>query len=74
MVSSGNGEIIDGTPLSLKSHAKIYASRFMFDENDVACWPSFGSKLSRRRHSFYFRINKDAHDLSDDKKINEFVP
>lgn len=72
IISSGNGEIIDGTPL-MKKVARIYASRFMFDENDVACWPKMAVNFTTKTQ-FLFRINKDAHDLSDDRKINEFVP
>ena len=72
IISSGNGEIIDGTSIARKFE-KIYASRFVFDENDVACWPALAINFTTKTQ-FLFRINKDAHDLSDDKKINEFVP
>ena len=72
IVSSGNGEIIDGTPIASK-FTRIYASRFIFDENGVASWPALAINFTTKTQ-FLFRINKDAHDLSDDKKINEFVP
>ena len=72
IISSGNGEIIDGTPLEGKVE-RIYASRFLFNENGVACWPKVAVNFTTKTQ-FLFRIHKDAHDLSDDKKINKFVP
>lgn len=72
VVSSGNGEIIDGTPIA-PYFKHVYASRFMFDENGAAYWPALAVNFTTKTQ-FLFRINKDAHDLSDDKKINEFVP
>lgn len=72
VVSSGNGEIIDGTPIA-PQFKKIYASRFLFDENGAAYWPALAINFTTKTQ-FLFRINKDAHDLSDDKRINEYVP
>ena len=72
VVSSGNGEIIDGTQIA-SQFKKIYASRFLFDENGVAYWPALAVNFTTKTQ-FLFRINKEAHDLSDDKRINEFVP
>ena len=71
IVSSGNAEIIEGTPIASK-FKKIYASRFMFNENGVACWPASAINYTTKTQ-FLFRINKGAHDLSDDSAINEFV-
>ena len=66
IVSSGNAEIIEGTPIASK-FTGIYASRFMFDENGVACWPALAINFTTKTQ-FLFRINKGAHDLSDDGK------
>ena len=71
VVSSGNEEIIEGTAIASK-FKKIYASRFMFDENGVACWPALAINFTTKTQ-FLFRINKRAHDLSDDSEINRFV-
>ena len=71
IVSSGNAEIIEGTPIASK-FKKIYASRFMFDENDVASWPALAINFTTKTQ-FLFRINKGAHDLSDNHEINQFV-
>ena len=71
IVSSGNAEIIQGSSIASKLSG-IYGSKFMFDENSVACWPAFAINFTTKTQ-FLFRINKGAHDLSDDRKINKFV-
>lgn len=71
IVSSGNAEIIQGSSIASRVNG-IYGSKFMFDENSVACWPAFAINFTTKTQ-FLFRINKGAHDLSDDRKINEFV-
>ena len=71
IVSSGNAEIIQGTRISKELEA-IYASRFMYDENGVPNWPAQAINFTTKTQ-FLFRINKDAHDLSDDTTINQFV-
>ena len=71
IVSSGNSEIIEGTRIAPK-FKKIYASKFLYDENDVACWPALAINFTTKTQ-FIFRINKGAHDVSDDRDINRFV-
>ena len=71
IVSSGNAEIIQGTSIASKLR-EIYGSKFMFDENGVACWPSVAVNFTTKTQ-FLFRINKGAYDLSDDREINQFV-
>ena len=71
IVSSGNAEIIEGSSIASKFE-KIYACRFMFDENGVAFWPAQAVNYTTKTQ-YLFRINKGAHDPSDDTKINEFV-
>ena len=71
IVSSGNAEIIEGTPVA-NLVDRIYASRFLFDQNGVAVWPALAVNYTTKTQ-FLFRINKGAHDLSDDSGINRFV-
>ncbi len=71
IVSSGNSEIIEGTKIASK-FKKIYASKFLIDENNVACWPALAINFTTKTQ-FIFRINKGAHDVSDDREINQFV-
>lgn len=71
LVSSGNAEIFAGTPIAPKfSH--VYASKFMFDQNGVAAWPALAVNYTTKTQ-YLFRINKDAHDLSDNGKVNQFI-
>lgn len=71
IVSSGNTEIIEGTSIASKFKG-IYASKFLFDQNGVACWPAVAINFTTKTQ-FLFRINKGARDLSDDREINQFV-
>ena len=72
LVSSGNAEIIEGSPIAGAFKA-IYASKFMFDENGVANWPALAINYTNKTQ-YLFRINKGAHDLSDNTRINAVVP
>jgi len=71
LVSSGNAEIIAGTPIKRKFE-KIYASKFMFNQNDIAIWPALAINYTTKTQ-YLFRINKGAHDLSDNTGINKFI-
>lgn len=71
LVSSGNAEIFSGTPIFQK-FKKVYASQFMFDENDVAIWPALAVNYTTKTQ-YLFRINKGALDLNDNNQINKFV-
>jgi len=72
LVSSGNAEIFDGTAIASKFE-HVYASKFMFDENGVAVWPALAVNYTTKTQ-YLFRINKGAHDLSDNTAVNRFVP
>ena len=71
LISSGNAEIFAGTPIASK-FAKVFASKFMFDQNGVADWPALAVNYTTKTQ-FLFRINKGAFDLSDNSKVNQFV-
>lgn len=71
LVSSGNAEIFAGTAIASK-FAQVYASKYMFDENGVAAWPALAVNYTTKTQ-YLFRINKGAHDLSDNTKVNQFV-
>jgi len=71
LVSSGNAEIFAGTPIASK-FSQVYASKFMFDENGVAAWPALAVNYTTKTQ-YLFRINKGAHDLSDNAKVNQYV-
>lgn len=71
LLSSGNAEIFEGTPIFPK-FKKVYASKFLFDENGVACWPALAVNYTTKTQ-YLFRINKGAHDLSDSIKVNQYI-
>lgn len=72
VISSGLREMIEGTAIA-GEFKKIYASGFMYDENDVAVWPALAINYTTKTQ-FIFRINKGSLDVYDNTRINKFVP
>ncbi|MGN1393956.1 MAG: HAD family hydrolase [Succinivibrionaceae bacterium] len=72
IISSGLGEIIQGSYIAQK-FKKIFASRFMYDANGVACWPAVAINYTTKTQYLY-RINKGALDESDNTIINTYIP
>ena len=72
VISSGLKEIIEGSSI-YKKFKEVYACEFMYDENDIACWPKNVVNYTTKTQ-FLFRINKGVSDLSDDKSLNDYVP
>ena len=71
IISSGLGEIIEGTPIA-KEFREIFACRFHYDANGVADWPLSCVNYTGKTQ-YLFRINKGVLDLSDDKSVNEYM-
>ena len=72
IISSGLREIIEGCRI-YKEFKDVFACEFLYDENDIACWPKNVVNYTTKTQ-FLFRINKGVSDLSDDKSLNEFTP
>ena len=72
VISSGNSEIIEGTSIAQR-FARIYASKFLYDEDGFAVWPAVAINFTTKTQ-YLFRINKGAHDWTDSSIINRFVP
>ena len=70
--SSGLKEMIEGTPIA-KEFENIYACSFLYDANDVAVWPAVAVDYTTKTQ-FIFKINKGIKEVSDNKRINEYVP
>lgn len=70
--SSGLKEMIEGTPIA-KEFENIYACSFLYDVDGVAYWPAVAVDYTTKTQ-FLFKINKGIQDVSDNKKINEYVP
>ena len=72
VISSGNSEIIEGTPIA-GNFSRIYASKFLYDVNGYAVWPAVAINFTTKTQ-YLFRINKGAHDWQDSSIINKYVP
>ncbi len=68
IISSGTYEIIQGTPIA-KYFKRIYACRYMYDENGVAVWPSLAINYTLKTQYIY-RISKGILDVTDDYNLN----
>lgn len=71
IISSGIKDMIKGTVIA-KRFKKIYASSFMYDQNDVAHWPALAINYTTKTQ-FLFRINKGLLDVWDNSRINSYV-
>lgn len=71
IISSGLREIIQGTPIA--GHFKnIFASGYVFNENDVAQWPALAINYTNKTQ-YLFRINKGIDNSWDNSTINKYV-
>lgn len=71
IISSGLMEVIEGTTIGSK-FKKIYASKFLYDENGVATWPSLVVNYTTKTQ-YIFRINKQILDENEDKALNQYT-
>lgn len=69
--SSGLKEMIEGTPIA-GEFERIYACTFIYDSNGMAEWPGVAVDYTNKTQ-FIFKINKGIPEVSDNRKINEFV-
>ena len=72
VISSGNSEIIEETPIATHFE-RIYASRFLYDQEGKAAWAARAINFINKPNYLY-RINKGALDQQDLFVINEFIP
>ncbi|MFZ2658289.1 MAG: HAD family hydrolase [Victivallales bacterium] len=71
IISSGIKEMIEGTSIG-REFKKIYASSFMYNQNEVAYWPALAINYTTKTQ-FLFRINKGMLDVYDNTQINAFM-
>lgn len=69
--SSGLKEMIEGTTIA-KRFANIYACSFLYNVDGVAYWPAVAVDYTTKTQ-FLFKINKGIPEISDNRKINEYV-
>ncbi len=72
IISSGLHEIIEGSCI-YHSFKEVYACEFLYNENDVACWPKNVVNYTTKTQ-FLFRINKGILDISNDGDLNKYTP
>ena len=72
IVSSGNSEIIEATPIAGEFRG-IFASKFIYDDQGHAVWPANAVNFTTKTQ-YLFRVNKGAHGPSEQDTINLYVP
>ena len=72
ILSSGLKEMIQGCPIHDRFE-HVFASHYVFDENEVAIWPAVGINYTTKTQ-YLFRINKGVHNNWEHEKINRFMP
>lgn len=70
--SSGLKEMIEGTPIA-KKFENIYACSFLYDVDGIAVWPAVAVDYTAKTQ-FIFKINKGIKEISDNRKINQYIP
>lgn len=70
--SSGLKEMIEGTTIA-KEFENIYACSFLYDIDGVANWPAVAVDYTAKTQ-FIFKINKGIKEISDNSKINQYIP
>ncbi len=71
VISSGIYEMIEGCPL-FGRFRQVFASRFLFDINGEARWPSVAINYTTKTQ-YLFRINKGIENSWDGAAINRFM-
>lgn len=71
IISSGLHEIIEGSSI-YKEFKSVYASEYLYDENDVPKWPKTAINYTTKTQ-FLFRINKGVTDVSNDNDLNKYT-
>lgn len=70
--SSGLREMIEGTSIA-RHFENIYACSFLYDEQGNAFWPAVAVDYTAKTQ-FLFKINKGIREVSDNSKINRYIP
>lgn len=72
VISSGNEEIIRGTPIAV-AFKHIFACRYAYDGSGQAIWPAVAVNYTTKTQ-FLFRINKQVLNSWDDGSVNRWRP
>jgi hypothetical protein len=72
VISSGIKEMIEGSVIH-ENFKEIYACSFIYDQHDIAIWPAMAVN-DMTKAQFLFQISKGVTDISNHRRMNEFVP
>lgn len=72
IISSGLREMIEGTSIATKFD-NIYACSYLYNVDGIAYWPAVAVDYTAKTQ-FLFKINKGIKEVSDNTKINEYIP
>ena len=72
LISSGLKEIVEGTAIA-GEFKRIYAAEFFYGKNGLAEWPAMAVNYTSKTQ-FLYRINKGVLEVTEQKKLNEYVP
>ena len=72
IISSGLVEMIEGTSIK-DEFKKIYACRYVYDENNCAIWPARTVNYTTKTQ-YLFRINNGVLDECNDVDLNKSTP
>lgn len=72
LISSGNLEIIEGTPI-FKEFTKAFGCEFLYNSSGLAYWPKNTVNYTLKTQ-YLFRICKNANDITDEHTVNKRIP
>lgn len=72
IISSGLLDMIEGSAIG-DQFSRIYASSFLYDENEVAVWPAQAVNYTNKTQ-YLFRIEKGTLDVNDLRVNDHFEP
>jgi hypothetical protein len=72
VVSSGNEEMIAGTPIA-PAFKRVFASRYHYDDAGRAVWPAVAVNYTTKTQ-YLFRINKGVLNHWNNEAVNRWVP
>lgn len=72
IISSGLKEMIEGTSI-FHEFENIYACSYLYNVDGIAYWPAVAVDYTAKTQ-FLFKINKGIKEVSDNTKVNEYIP
>ena len=64
--------MIEGTPIA-QEFENIYACSFLYNKEGIAYWPAVAVDYTTKTQ-FLFKINKGIKQVSDNRRVNQYIP